>query len=73
MTRHEWIRDTLQKAFLQIDIGAADFRELDVEDSAVGFEFRTGNFAQFDGGVRFGNDSDQRHERRVKEKGKSKK
>ena len=69
VTGNQRVGNALQKSALKVDVGAADFRKFDLEQSRVLFKLRTRNFAQLDRSVWFRNDSDDRH---LKEKGKRK-
>ena len=63
VTGNQWIGNTLQSALLKINVGATDLRKFDLKQSRVLFEFRTGNFAQFDRRVRLRDDGNKRHKR----------
>jgi len=70
VTGNQRVGNTFQPSLLQINVRAADFRKFDLKQSRVLFKLRTRNFAQLDGSIWPGDDSDQRHEGKVKEKGK---
>jgi hypothetical protein len=59
MSRHQRIRHARESSLLQVNIRAANFRNLDREQSGVAFQLRLGNFAHLDARVWFGNYSDK--------------
>jgi len=50
---------------LQVNVSAANFGEFNFEKRGVRFEFGLRNFADFNWRVRFGDDSDEWHLRRI--------
>jgi len=70
VTGNQRVGNTFQSSLLQINVRTADFRKFDLEQGRVLFKLRTRNFAQLDRSIWPGDDSDQRHEGKVKGKGK---
>jgi len=53
--------ETLQPALLKVNVGAADFRKLDVQHGRVFLESRLGNFTNLNRRTGFRDHSDARH------------
>src|SRR5215213_1813583 len=59
------IRHTCEPTLLQVNIRAANFRELDFKERGVWLEIRFDNFTNFEGFVWFGDDGDEWHGERI--------
>ncbi len=65
MTGDERIGNAFQSALLQIDIRAANVGEFNFEECRIHFQFGRIDFAQFNRGIWFRDNGDERHRKSV--------